>query len=336
MRAKTAVGAFLAGATLGTVLLTLVSCRAPARRANGPVKITINQAAKTLLYLPLYVAIDKGFLRNAGIEAKVATGGGDSQAFAALLSGEAQFAQGDPTFVAISNEKGGPGRVVASVLNRVAFWGVSFDSSMPVLKRGEQFRGLTVVTYPYPNTAYVIQTKILQRAGLKLGRDSKIIQATFGSELGPVEARKAQVAVSIEPTVSQAVSRGGRVVFSYADAWGPFLLTGLMTTEDYARNNKDVVQGVVSAYEKALRFIHSDTAGAVEVGVRQFPEVSRIVIEMAIRRMISEGVIPDHAFVSDDAWKSALQVRVDLGDLKQLPLIDLRDNSFAEKAMTKE
>ncbi len=294
--------------------------------------ITINQAAKTLLYLPLYVAVDQGFLKDSGIEAKIATGGGDSQAFAALLSGEAQFAQGDPTFVAISHEKGGPGRVIASVLDRVAFWGVTFDATLPVIQDGKGFKGLTVVTYPYPNTAYVVQSKILQRANLRLGKDSKIIQATFGTEFGPLKSKAANIAVSIEPNVSQAVSRNGRVVFSYADGWGPFLLTGLMTTEDYIKNNPTIVQNVVSAYEKALRYIRENPKGAAEVGARQFPEVERSVIEMAIARMTNEKVFPEHAAVSDEAWKSALQLRFDLKDLKQMPKTDLRDNSFAEAA----
>src|SRR4051812_30322337 len=93
-------------------------------------QVVLHQAAKTLLYLPLYVAIDEGFLKQEGISVHVQTAGGDSQAFAALASGEAQFAQGDPTFVAISHERGGPGIVVASVLDRVAFWGVTFDKSL--------------------------------------------------------------------------------------------------------------------------------------------------------------------------------------------------------------
>src|SRR5207245_1761166 len=72
-------------------------------------EVTIHQAAKTLLYLPLYVAVEQGYLGAEGIKARIVTAGGDSQAFAALANGEAQFAQGDPTFVAISHERGGPG-----------------------------------------------------------------------------------------------------------------------------------------------------------------------------------------------------------------------------------
>lgn len=294
--------------------------------------ITINQAAKTLLYLPLYVALDKGYFEDQGLEVTINTGGGDSQSFAALVGGSAQFAQGDPTFVAISHERGGPGRVVATVLNRASFWGVAFKDDVKTIENPAQFKGLTVVTYPCPNTACVLQKRLLEEAGLKLGQDANVIEATFGAEFGPVNKGAADIAMSIEPAVSGAVARGGRVVFSYADSWGPFLLTGLMTTESYIEEHPDVVQAVVTAYERALKFIHEDPEGAAEVGARQFPEVERDVIITAINRMTAEGVFPEHALVGEQAWKSALQVRVDLGDLKALPEEILIDNSFAEAA----
>lgn len=295
-------------------------------------RIVINQAAKTLLYLPLYVAIDKGYFSDEGLSVTVNTGGGDSQAFAALIGGSAQFAQGDPTFVAISHEKGGPGRVIAAVLNRASFWGVAFSDKLQPITNPLQFKGLRVVTYPCPNTACVLQKRLVEQAGLRLGEDTWMIAASFGTEFGPLERGAADVAMSIEPAISQAAARGGRVVFSYADSWGPFLLTGLMTTETYIAENPKVVQGVVVAYERALRFIHTNPLGAAEVGARQFPEVGADVIRTAIGRMTGERVFPEHAAVEEKAWRSALQVRIDLADLKAMPTAQLIDNSFAEAA----
>src|SRR5919109_1486350 len=74
--------------------------------SNGQklVRVTVNQAFEHLLYIGLYVAKDAGFLEKQGLDVRIETGGGDAQAFAALTSGSAQFAQGDPGFVAIANE----------------------------------------------------------------------------------------------------------------------------------------------------------------------------------------------------------------------------------------
>lgn len=96
------------------MLITLTGGCGKRKPALTPV--TINQAFEHLLYIGLYVAKDAGFFEQQGLDVKIETGGGDAQAFSALTSGSAQFAQGDPAFVAIANEKGWEGRVVARLI----------------------------------------------------------------------------------------------------------------------------------------------------------------------------------------------------------------------------
>jgi NitT/TauT family transport system substrate-binding protein len=298
----------------------------------APEKVVLSQAAKTLLYLPLYVAIDQEFASKHGVDISIVTAGGDSPAFAALASGQAQFAQGDPTFVAVSHEKGGPGMVIASVLDRVAFWAVTFDKKIEPFTDPRLFKNRTVVTFPEPNTSYVVQKALVERAGLKLGSNTRITQATFGTELGPIKNGQADMAMSIEPNVSQAEAQGARVVFSYPDAWGPFLLTGLMTTEEFARSKPAVVQGVVDAYEEALQAIRAHPDQAVATGVKYFPEVSPEVIRTAVKRLSDSKVFPDHARVDPQSWTAALDLRVKVGDLKSINHGSEVDNSFADRA----
>lgn len=295
--------------------------------------VTVAQAANTLLYLPLYVAIDEGYLKQNGISANIVTSGGDSQAFAALASGQAQFAQGDPTFVAISHSQGGPGIVIASVLDRVAFWGVAFNKNIRPFTDPKGFNGMNVVTYPDPNTAYVVQKDLDLQAGLVIGKNTNITQSAFGTELGPIQNGSAQIAVTIEPTVSNALEQGARIVFSYADAWGPFALTGLMTTETYAAKNPQVVQGTVNAYEEALQSIRQNPQAAVLVGEHHFPEVSSAVIQEAVNRLVSENVFPQHAMMSSQSWDAALKLREQIGDLPPGNYDSLNDQAYGMAAM---
>jgi NitT/TauT family transport system substrate-binding protein len=304
------------------------------RQPQQQVTVTIAQAANTLLYLPLYVAIDEGYLKQNGINANIVTSGGDSHASAALASGQAQFAQGDPTFVAISHSQGGPGIVIADVLDRVAFWGVSFNKNLQPFTDPKQFRGLSVVTYPDPNTAYVVQKDLDLQAGLVIGKDTNIIQSAFGTELGPIQNGSAQIAVTIEPTVSNSLQQGTHIVFSYADAWGPFALTGLMTTEKFAAQNPKVVQGTVDAYEEALQSIQQNPQATVLVGEHYFPEVSSAVIQQAVTRLISESVFPQHALMSQQSWDAALKLREQIGDLPPGNYDSLNDQAYGTAAIS--
>jgi NitT/TauT family transport system substrate-binding protein len=332
MRKATASIAVLLLLVVATLTVVHYRHKTPAQTQSAT-SVTIAQAANTLLYLPLYVALDEGFLKQNGVDAHIITSGGDSQAFATLASGQAQFAQGDPTFVAISHSHGGPGIVVASVLDRVAFWGVSFNNSLQPFSDPSGFKNLKVVTFPDPNTAYVVQKDLDARAGLTLGKNANIIQAAFGTELSPLQNGKADIAATIEPTVSTSLQQGAHIVFSYPDAWGPFALTGLMTTEDYAAQHPAVVQGTVTAYEQALQFIRANPDAAVTIGQHYFPTVSKDVIQTAIQRLVSENVFPAHAMMSQDSWDAAIKLREEVGDLPTGSYDSLNDQSYGSKAI---
>src|ERR1035437_1383922 len=93
---------------------------------TGNERVVIAQAGDFFLYAPLYVAIDGGYFSAEGLDVTLTTTGGDEKTWAAVISGNASFGVADPTFVAISEARGVPGRVVGGIVNGVPFWGVTF------------------------------------------------------------------------------------------------------------------------------------------------------------------------------------------------------------------
>lgn len=298
-------------------------------------KITIAQwgQEKYLIYLPIYLAEDKGFFKQEGIEIAIKFSGNDDQTFATVIKGDAQFGVGDPVFTAISREKGFRGKVVASIVNGVAIWGVTNKAKVKYIEKPEDLAGLSVGTFPEPSTNYTLMKKTIIEGGKKLER-TKIKQAPIGSQIALLESGDADIAMELEPATSIAVSKGYRVVYSSPKFYGPFAFTGLTTTEEYIQNNRQTVQKVVDALEKAVSYAHSNFEGTVETASKLFPDLDSSVVRMAVKRMIDEETLPKHVFVSDTAWQKALQVRITVGDLqKPQPTDESVDNSFAEIAM---
>lgn len=325
MKRKLATGLLLAISST----LILGSCK---REQPKLTPVVVNEAFEHLLYIGLYVAKDKGFFEQQGLDVKIETGGGDAQAFSALTSGSAQFAQGDPAFVAIAHEKGWDGRVVAMAVDRAAIWGVTFDKSIKPFADPVGFKGKTVATYPDPNTAYVIQKQLDEKAGLVLGRNTKIVQVPFGTEISPLKNKQADIAQTIEPNVSQVELQGGVVAFSYPDAYGPLAFTGVMTSQKLIADNPQLVQNFVNAYERSLQFIKMDFDGTLAIAQKRLPNLPVDVVRAALKRLITSGCIPDHAAVNAESWEKLLRIRVDVGDLKTMPAVPLFDNRFAEQA----
>lgn len=324
----------LAAVAIAAVLVLQIRDRNGTDRNGKLTQVTINQAFEHLLYIGLYVAKDAGFFEKQGLDVRIETGGGDAQAFAALTSGNAQFAQGDPAFVAIAAERGWDGRVVVMAVDRVAIWGVTFDTSIAPFTDPAGFRGRTVATYPEPNTSYVVQKQLALKAGLTLGEDTKIVQVPFGTELATLSNNRADIAQTIEPNVSQVELQGGVVAFSYAEAWGPLAFTGVMTSQELIQTNPDLVQRVVTAYEHAFQYIQSDFEGALRIAQARLPTLQPEVVRLALKRLVDSGSIPKHAEINPESWRNLLQIRLDVGDLKQMPAKQLFDNSFANHAMT--
>lgn len=102
-------------------LLIIGACKSnnsEKKSANEIVKITVAQwgQEKYLIYLPFYIAQERGFFKDEGLDITVQFSGNDDQVFATVLKGEAQFGIGDPVFTAISREKGAKGKVIVHQL----------------------------------------------------------------------------------------------------------------------------------------------------------------------------------------------------------------------------
>jgi NitT/TauT family transport system substrate-binding protein len=109
--------------TLSSSVLLLSACASGSSASDSPssaglTPVRFSEAVHNLGYINLYVAMDKGFFKDHGIDLSVSAAGGDTQAFAAVLGKSADFAIGDSTLAEISRENGGPGIVLGEVVSR--------------------------------------------------------------------------------------------------------------------------------------------------------------------------------------------------------------------------
>lgn len=275
-------------------------------------KITIAEFGEVFLYAPLYIAQDKGFFKEEGLDVTIVPTGGDEKTFAALLSGDAQFGVADPTFVAISGEKGQPGKVISSILSGVPFWGVAKDKNIPEITKPAELGKYSVATFPSPSTAYALQEKMFKDGGLK----PNIKETAFGSLLASLEAGKVDIALELEPNVSAAVKSGDKIVYALASYYPEFAITSVTALPDYLKNNPETAVKVVSAIQKSLDYIRSNPDDVAQILVKRFPEVNIDVAKGAVKNMIEADVFPKTTNISEASWNTAIELRKEAGDLK--------------------
>jgi NitT/TauT family transport system substrate-binding protein len=293
-------------------------------------KVVIAQVADFFLYAPIYVAKDAGFFEKNGLDVQIVSTGGDEKAWAAVISGSAQFGVGDPTFVAIADQRGQPGRVVASIVNGVPFWGIAIRPEVAAINRPSELKPYVVATFPAPSTAYTLQAEMFRRGGLQ----PNIRQGGFGALIPMLVAKQADIALELEPNVSTAVVRQhAHVTYSLADIYGDFAITGLTATPQYLAANPDTSRRVLCSLRQALDYIHKEPQAALQILLKRFPEIDAQVAAAAFSRAESKHVIPQSTAISQAAWGKALQLRVQTGDVKTpKQMSSYVDNSYATYA----
>jgi NitT/TauT family transport system substrate-binding protein len=296
-------------ATSATLLLATACGSEPTQAADGTTTVRVSQAFQSLLYLPLYVAQENGYFQEQGVTVDIATGGGGTQSWTAVLGGSADFSIQDPVFVPKSHENGGPGVVVAAIQNAPSVFVIGRDGGGDAtLDDPSVFEGKKVVVSPEPDTSWAFMKYLIDQKGLK---DVTMVNVALGSELAAVAGGQADLALSFEPTVSQAVvDQGLEVVYSFPanPDWYPFAFSSLTTTEDYLRENQDAAQGVVTAIAKASKFIYSDPAATIDIAAQYFPDLSRDVVAAAVQREIDAKGYAEDVTVTEESWDRNMEI----------------------------
>jgi len=303
------------------LLLVFVACRGeqPVQQAAAVplprTKLVVNEALRTIVYLPVYHAKQTGCFSRAGLDVDIVTGGTATNAFAALLSKEADIAIADPMYVPISREKGTQTRVIGQLVGRIAVWGVTKDPNVTELSAAT-LRGKTIATHPRPMTAYIYTMRAIRDAGLT-ERDVQVLQVTPGSEIVPLLNGQANYALTLEPNVSRATTQGAHVVLSYPQLLGDQIFTGIMTRDDYLRDHRAAAVAFVRCVQQELTTIRATPDAALPTAAQYFPQLPQAVLRDAIRRIVGENVMPASILVSNESWNKAIAARVTSGDLKR-------------------
>ena len=310
--------------------LAVAGCAALPPPASAATRVVVSQAFQSLLYLPLYVAIDAGFFAEQGLEVDKETAGTPPSALSAVISGSADFSLHGPEWTAIAASKGAKVDIIAAVVNGAAVW-IATTPDFTYDGVGS-LKGQKVVAGMMPTTSTSLFINLLKRNGLDAKSDVDQINVPIGTEPGPFLAGQAKVAVMYEPGLDQAVSRGMKVAYGFPKAFGPYAFSSISARTDV---DPDKAQRLVNGLEAALASMQSDPAGAVAIAKKEFPKLEPAVVEAAVKRMLAENVYPTTVETTPDALKTAMQTQIDLGNLKAQPdYASFVVQTYARKAMS--
>ena len=183
---------------------------------NDLKKISVNEVARSVFYAPQYVAINKGFFKEEGLEIELTTGQGADKVMTAVLAGQSDigFAGPEASIYVYNEGKEDYAEVFAQMTKR--------DGSFLVSKTDtdnfswNDLKGKTVIPGRKGGVPYMTFEYVLKQNGINPETDVNLDDSIkFDLMAGAFAGGDAEYVTLFEPTASMTEEAGkGYVVAS--------------------------------------------------------------------------------------------------------------------------
>ena len=216
-------------------------------------------------HAPFYVAIDKGFYKEEGLNVNIVPAKGTAQGIQNVESGIAQIGFVDVASLVVARAEGSTVKVVSVIYQKAPFCFFSLNPGANVTKL-KDFEGLKVGS----NSGSYI-TNIARAMMRKEGLDPNKLQM---ESIEP-SARIAMLAtgkipaidffIITKPAMERAVKDAKVVTFLFADHGLDLYSNGIGATEKFIKENPEVVKGFVRATLRGYQYSFQHKEEAAEI-----------------------------------------------------------------------
>lgn len=309
-------------------------------------KITIAEVAHSVFYAPQYVAIEKGFFAQEGIEVSLVNANGADKVMAALLSKDAQIGLMGPEasiFVYIGGQKNYAINFAQLTRTDGSFI-VSrekidnFDLSM---LKGKSILGGRKGGVPEMTLEYV-----LKQAGLTVGQDDESVISSggvyvrtdvqFAAMAGAFTSGEGDFTTLFEPTATTVANSGkAYVVASVGKYAGEVPYTAFSALKDYIENNEDIILAFTRAVYKGQLWVESHSAREVaEVIYPQFTSNTIEELTVVMQRYKDINAWAKTPFFSETALENLIKIMKEAKELdKDVPYDKIVTTKFANSVL---
>lgn len=317
-------------------LLVLSLCSCAKKEEEGMTSITLNEVAHSIFYAPQYVAIEKGYFKEEGLDVKLVNGSGADNVMTAVLSGEADIGfMGSEASIYVFNEGSGEKIINFAQLTQRA------GNFLVARKADEAFtwdklKGKTVLAGRKGGMPQMVFEYILKKNNIDPQKDLKMVQnIDFGLTAEAFASGQGDYSVEFEPfAASLEKEKKGVVVASLGVDSGMVPYTAYSAKESYIKKNADTIQKFTNALQKGMDFVKSHTPQEIaEVIQPQFKETERETLTTIVERYYDQGTWKDNLVFEKESFELLQDILESGGELSnRVSYEELVNTEFASKA----
>ncbi|MDQ0220276.1 ABC transporter substrate-binding protein [Peribacillus cavernae] len=298
-------------------------------------KVRVAEVTRSIFYAPQYVALEKGFFKEEGLDVDLKTTAGGDKTMTALLSNGADVALvGSETSIYVAAQ--GSKDPVINFAQLTQTDGTFLVSR----KKIENFdwnmlKGTTFLGQRKGGMPQMVGEFVLKKHGIDPHGDLKLIQNIDYANVSTAFASGTGDFVQLfEPTASVFEKEGkGHIVASFGTESGHVPYTTFMTKQSYMEKNKETVEKFTRAVKKAQDWVQKQSAEETAKVIQPFFEDTDLeTIETVIDRYKSQGSFATDPILDQKEWDNLQDIMDEAGELPgRIDYNKLVNTEFAEK-----
>ena len=298
-------------------------------------EVSLSEVTRSVFYTPLYVALEKDFFEDEGLDVDLQTAWGGDKTMTALLSDHADIGLvGSETSIYVYGQDASDLVINFAQLTQT-------DGTFLVSKNehddfswedieGSKFLGQREGGMPQMVGEYVIK-----QHGMDPHKDLELDQhIDFANIPGAFASGDYEYVQLFEPTASMLEEEGkGHVIASFGEEPGEIPYTVFMAKESYIENNEEVVTSFTKAIYEAQQWV--DTASNEEIAEivqPYFEDTSLEMLASSLERYKEQGSFATDLLLDEEAWDNLQSIMDEAGELpKDAPYDELVNTDIIEK-----
>ncbi len=262
-------------------------------------KIMLNEVTHSIFYAPLYVALNKGFFEDEGLDVTLESASGSDASMTALISGSADIILAGPEQVVYSSELQDRPMVFGQLTQK--------DGSFIVGKKDtnsftlNDLKGKTIIGGRQGGLPAMTLQYVIEQAGLKIGTNLSADEVNLRTDVSfamiasEFITSNNEYCTLFEPTATNLEKAGnGYVLKAVGDLSGYIPYTCFAAKSSYLKNNADQAEKFLKAVKRGYEYIkteeHSKSAEAL---MPSFSGMTLQDLEIAVSQ-----------YLAIDAWSS--------------------------------
>ena len=303
-------------------------------------EITVAEVTHSIFYAPFYVAQNKGFFEDEGLEVKTITTPGADKTMAALLSKEAQIGLMGPEASVYVYNNGQKNYAInfaqltqkdgSFLVSREKYENFTYDD----------LKGHTIIGGRKGGMPEMILEYVLKTKGYEIGRDDPSKEIHIRTDIafdvmgGAFSSGEGDFVTLFEPAATQMEKLNlGYIVSSLGEESGEIPYTCFSALKSYHQSNEEQIQKFTNAIYKALIWVHENDAETVAKAIQKnFTSSDLEEITTVVARYKSIEAWPDTLTLSEESFDKLQEIVEMAGELtKRAPYDELVTTKYSEK-----